>query len=289
MTHDPLHRWRLAVLLLLAAACFAIPPGREAAAQGQLLLKVGSTYQAESPWGSALHRFAAHVEHHSQQRIQVRLFNEGALGTPATLIERVIAGSLQAYAGPLAPLYPHVPALRALETPHLFPTDRVARARLNRSKTAIGVLLAATNLHFGQWQHQGFRSSFSLGEDDAEATVTEAATRGLHQQAKRITLSRHALSPGILVYSQRWFSGLPASSQEMLARLPAESEAQLADDVARLEGELLGAMRARGIEVVEPSSTEQRKSSVEERHDASAFLKTLDEPARALRRQLAQP
>lgn len=278
-------------MLLLAAACFAIPPRREVAAQGQLLLKVGSTYQAESPWGRALHRFAAHVEHHSQQRIQVRLFNEGALGTPAALIERVIAGSLQAYAGPLEAIYPHVPALRALETPHLFPSDKAARARLHRSKTAISALLAATHLHFGQWQHQGFRSSFTLGDasDDAEATVTEAAVRGLHQQARQIKLSRHALSPGILVYSQRWFDGLPASSQEMLSRLPAESEAQLADDVAHLEEELLEAMRARGVEVVEPSPAEQRKIAVADRRDATTYIKNLDEAARSLRRQLAEP
>lgn len=291
MTHHARHRSRFHAPLLLALACLAIPQGQEAAAQGQLLLKVGSTYQAESPWGRALHRFAAHVEHHSQQRIQVRLFNEGALGTPDALIERVVDGTLQAYAGPLEGLYPRVPALRALEAPHLFATDRIATARLRRSASSIKGLLEATNLHFGQWQHQGFRASFSAGEDESAvaATVTEGTVRGLHRQATRITLSRHALSPGILVYSQRWFEGLPANSQEMLSRLPTEMEAQLASDVSQLEEELLSAFRARGVDVVEPSVAEQRKITTDERRGTVEYVKGLGDAARALHRQLTQP
>lgn len=273
---------------IMAYVCSTSHSDRHAQAQGQLVLKVATSIHPESPWGRVLQRFVEHVQRGSRQRIRVRVYYEGVLGSDSDQVARVIAGNLQAYAGPIEALYPHVSALRALETPGLFNSTRHANARLQRSQGRIDEALQAVGLRFGQWQHHGFRSWFSTQDAARQtaATPVEAFTRGLQLRTERVTLTRHVLAAGLLVYSQRWFDGLPATTQTFLARLPAELSAPLATDIDALETRLLDALKQRGANVDEPTAAETRSSATQLRRDTEQYVKTMDEPGRALYRQL---
>lgn len=282
----PIQAWiRRGCLAALLAACVLAQSG-QGEAQGQLVLKVATPHHPMSPWGRALDRFVRHVHDATRQRIRVRVFYEGVLGPDADQVARVIDGSLQAYAGPINALATHVPALRALEAPYLFRSREDATRKLVRAHTRIDAMLGESGLRLGQWLHGGFRSRFTTREENTEhSTITEALLHGLDPRTASLLLTRHALAAGALVYSQRWFDGLPAQTQDLLTRLPAELGLTLDREVAALETELIDGLKARGFAVSEPTSDSR---AVEQPH-MNALLQTLGPAGRSLHRELATP
>lgn len=277
------------------AACLLIQPAPPIAAQGQLVLKVATSAHADSPWGHALQRFGAYVQQRSQGRIRVRVFYEGALGPDTSQVERVIAGTLQAYAGPVEALYPSVKALQSIETPYLFGSEREAGRALRGATGSMESQLSAAGLRFGYWQPRGFRSWFSTtdpirNERDlhgaTEATFVDAVQHGLHLRARHITLTHHAYAAGILVYSQRWFDGLPAQTQEFLGNLPTDVAGPIAAELGQVETQLIEAMKQRGIDVHVPDVAEARSLGRSLRAANDSYLRGLSEPARVLYRKL---
>ncbi len=274
-------------LAVLFTVCVVARTG-DGAAQGQLVLKIATPYHPQSPWGRGLDRFARHVQEATRQRIRVRVFYEDSLGPHAAQVARVIDGSLQAYAGPIEGLATQVPALRALETPYLFRSPEDAAKKLARSRERIEALLGEASLRLAQWQHAGFRSRVTLREAPIEAaTMTDVLVRGLDVRTTGITLTRQSLAAGVMVYSQRWFEGLPAQTQGLLSRLPDDFDAALARDVIALENDLVSGLKSRGVNVTEANAAEVRAH--EQRQAIDAHLQTLTDAARALYRQLSAP
>lgn len=283
----PLQTWiRRGSLAALLVACVLVQSG-EGAAQGQVVLKIATPHHPLSPWGRALDRFVQHVHDATRQRIRVRVFYEGILGPDADQVARVIEGSLQGYAGPIEGLAAHVPALRAMEAPYLFRSREDAAKKLTRAHDRIDTVLGENGLRLGQWQHGGFRARFVTREGQTEmSTITDALTHGLDRRTASIALTRHTLAAGALVYSQRWFDGLPAQTQSLLTRLPDELGLTLDREVAALETDLLDGLKARGIAVTDATS-EPRAN--EQRQAIDAYLQPLNPMGRSLYRDLAAP
>jgi len=110
--------------------------------------------------------------------------------------------------------------------------------------------------------------------------------RGLHLRARHVTLTEHAYAVGVLVYSQRWFEGLPAQTQEFRANVPRTITEPIAAEVGQVEAQLVEAMTQRGIDVHVPDAAEARSLSRPLRSAADSYLRGLSEPARVLYRRL---
>lgn len=109
--------------------------------------------------------------------------------------------------------------------------------------------------------------------DAIDVTLLDAAAAGHDRVATHVVTSHHALEPQIVVYSARWFEGLPEQIQRELEKLPSTLVEQARKAQHELEKRLLAHLRARKLEVVDPTNAER-----------SAFLRV----TRATRRELAE-
>jgi TRAP-type C4-dicarboxylate transport system substrate-binding protein len=78
---------------------------------------------------------------------------------------------------------------------------------------------------------------------------------GMDQYAPHLTMTRHALNPGLVMANRRWFEGLDDTQKSVLAgAFPAS--AVLRAGVRREEEEALDSLRERGLQAYEPTSDE---------------------------------
>ncbi|MBN1656657.1 MAG: TRAP transporter substrate-binding protein DctP [Deltaproteobacteria bacterium] len=93
--------------------------------------------------------------------------------------------------------------------------------------------------------------------DGFESTPVEAAASSWYRSVKHLTLSEHSYQPGIVVYSKKWFDGLPERLKVSLARIPNQLVKDERIAVRALNANLLTNMQQRGIEIYRPSSKEK--------------------------------
>lgn len=283
--------WATSACWIALLAFGALVQPADGAAQGQLVMKVATPHHPSSPWGRALDRFAQYVHEATRQRIRVRVFYEGALGASRDVVTRVVDGSLQAYAGPLDGWTTQAPALAALEAPYLFRTNVDAARKLAEHRERLQSVFNNAGLHLAQWQPEGFRQRFTTDTGEVQSTTfANAFVRGVDRRTRHVTLTNDSLELGALVYSRRWFEGLPAQTQALLTRLPDATKpgdrTTLEHEVDALETHLLDAIKQRGVVVHELSLAELNKA---QREAIDAHLKTLTDAGRALYRQLTAP
>jgi TRAP-type transport system periplasmic protein len=77
-----------------------------------------------------------------------------------------------------------------------------------------------------------------------------------YQAAKHLTLAQHAYQPGIVVYSKKWFNGLPKDIQKELTDVPQELVQEGREAVRRMDPVLLKNLARYGIQVHKPSASE---------------------------------
>ncbi len=78
---------------------------------------------------------------------------------------------------------------------------------------------------------------------------------GIHEHAPHLTLTRHAINPGVALANKRWFDGLSADRQQII-REAFVSSAVLRAGVRREEREALETLHSLGLEPYEPSAAE---------------------------------
>jgi len=93
--------------------------------------------------------------------------------------------------------------------------------------------------------------------DGFDNTPLFAFATSWYQAAHHLALSRHAYQPGIIVYSKRWFDGLPADIQEVLRNVPQDMVQEGRTNVRRMDPILIRNLERYGLEVHEPSSAER--------------------------------
>ncbi len=92
--------------------------------------------------------------------------------------------------------------------------------------------------------------------DGFDNTPLFAFATSWYQPAKHLFLGRHSYQPGIIVYSKRWYDGLPSDIQKVLDEVPADLVAYGRRNVRRMEPILLQNLKRYGIDVHEPSEAE---------------------------------
>lgn len=139
------------------------------------------------------------------------------------------------------------------------PTDakgvRVPVAR-GRAEAATYAALHLTQTPLGAGERPG--AALARGAVDAfEATLLDAVAATDDRGASHLVLSRHAFEPQILVFSERWFAGLPEEVQQSLAALPSELLVDARKIASDMETRVLAGLRTRGVEVIEPTRAER--------------------------------
>src|SRR5690606_30523115 len=75
--------------------------------------------------------------------------------------------------------------------------------------------------------------------------------------AKHLILSRHSYQAGIVIYSKRWFDGLPADVQQVLLNIPQAMVEDGRQGVRKMDPILIRNLQRFGIDVHTPSASEQ--------------------------------
>lgn len=94
--------------------------------------------------------------------------------------------------------------------------------------------------------------------DGFDNTPLFAFATSWYQAAGHLNLSRHSYQPGIIVYSKRWFDGLPADVQQVLESVPTNLITEGRRNVRRMDPILVRNLGNAGLTVHEPSAAERR-------------------------------
>lgn len=93
--------------------------------------------------------------------------------------------------------------------------------------------------------------------DGFDNTPLFAFATSWYQAAHHLNLSQHSYQPGIIVYSKRWFDGLPADIQQVLRSVPADLIAEGRRNVRRMDPVLIRNLERYGIQVHRPTAAER--------------------------------
>jgi TRAP-type transport system periplasmic protein len=107
--------------------------------------------------------------------------------------------------------------------------------------------------------------------DGFEGSPIEAFASSWYRFTNHLTLSEHAYQPGIVVYSKRWFDGLPEKVVEALDKIPKRISIDEREAVKKITPYLLKTMQERGITIYRPTENERE-----------VFVHTTDKITKAL-------
>ncbi|MCB9614309.1 MAG: TRAP transporter substrate-binding protein [Sandaracinus sp.] len=93
--------------------------------------------------------------------------------------------------------------------------------------------------------------------DGFDNTPLFAFATSWYQAAGHFTVSEHSYQPGIIVYSKRWFDGLPADVQQILTNIPREMVLEGRTSVRQMDPILIRNLERYGIQVHRPSAAEK--------------------------------
>lgn len=94
--------------------------------------------------------------------------------------------------------------------------------------------------------------------DGFDNTPLFAFATSWYQAAQHFTLSEHSYQPGIIVYSKRWYDGLPADIQQILTNIPREMVVEGRTSVRQMDPILIRNLERYGIQVHRPSASERQ-------------------------------
>ena len=94
--------------------------------------------------------------------------------------------------------------------------------------------------------------------DGFDNTPLFAFATSWYQAAKHLNLSQHSYQPGIIVYSKRWYDGLPDDVKRALDTVPQSLVESGRNNVRRMDPVLLQNLERYGIQVHRPSATERQ-------------------------------
>ncbi len=93
--------------------------------------------------------------------------------------------------------------------------------------------------------------------DGFDNTPLFAFATSWYQAAHHLNLSEHSYQPGIIVYSKRWFDGLPDDIKSKLTNVPRNLVTQGRQSVRRMDPILIRNLERYGIQVHRPSASER--------------------------------
>ena len=99
------------------------------------------------------------------------------------------------------------------------------------------------------------RSNTVVGFDN---TPLFAYATTWYQGTQHLNLSQHSYQPGIIVYSKRWYDGLPADIQQILSNVPATMVSEGRQNVRAMDPILVRNLERYGIQVHRPSASERQ-------------------------------
>ena len=94
--------------------------------------------------------------------------------------------------------------------------------------------------------------------DGFDNTPLFAFATSWYQAARHLNLSEHSYQPGIIVYSKRWFDGLPDDIKQVLTNVPGDMERSGRRNVRRMDPILVRNLERYGIQVHRPSASERQ-------------------------------
>ncbi len=93
--------------------------------------------------------------------------------------------------------------------------------------------------------------------DGFDNTPLFAFATSWYQAAQHLNVSEHSYQPGIIVYSKRWFDGLPADIQTVLTNVPPSLVAEGRQSVRSMDPVLIRNLERYGIQVHRPTAAER--------------------------------
>lgn len=94
--------------------------------------------------------------------------------------------------------------------------------------------------------------------DGFDNTPLFAFATSWYQAASHFTVSEHSYQPGIIVYSKRWYDGLPADIQQILTNIPREMVLEGRTSVRSMDPILIRNLERYGIQVHRPTAAEKQ-------------------------------
>ncbi|MEM9068882.1 MAG: TRAP transporter substrate-binding protein [Myxococcota bacterium] len=94
--------------------------------------------------------------------------------------------------------------------------------------------------------------------DGFDNTPLFAFATSWYQAAQHLNLSEHSYQPGIIVYSKRWYDGLPQDIQQVLQSVPNDMVSNGRRAVRRMDPVLIRNLERYGIQVHRPSAAERQ-------------------------------
>jgi len=93
--------------------------------------------------------------------------------------------------------------------------------------------------------------------DGFDNTPLFAFATSWYQAARHLNVSEHSYQPGIVVYSKRWYDGLPADVQQILTDIPEPMITDGRQAVRRMDPILIRNLERYGIQVHRPTDAER--------------------------------
>lgn len=140
--------------LVLGALLLASGP---AAAQEEVVVKVGTVAPDGTPWSELLNRVKARFKKESNDRIKTKVYFGGRLGGEKEMVRETREGRIQMWGGSTAAMATVVPELYVLESPFLFESDDEADFVLDKyALPHVKKLLEAKGFVFFQFSENGW-------------------------------------------------------------------------------------------------------------------------------------
>ena len=122
--------------------------------------------------------------------------------------------------------------------------------------------------------------------DGFDNTPLFAFATSWYQAAQHLNLSEHSYQPGIIVYSKRWFDGLPDDVKTALTSVPRDMVTSGRQNVRRMDPVLIRNLERYGIQVHRPSAAERQAFATAARGVPDQVASKAGSGARALLRAL---
>ncbi|MEM1417633.1 MAG: TRAP transporter substrate-binding protein DctP [Myxococcota bacterium] len=118
--------------------------------------------------------------------------------------------------------------------------------------------------------------------DGFDNTPLFAMASSWYQAAQHLVLSEQSYQPGIVVFSKRWFDGLPDDVKAVIQNVPSNVTQQGRRNVRRMDPILIQNMERYGITVHRPSAAERQAFAQASRNVANQVAKKAGGNARRL-------
>lgn len=127
-----------------------------AAAQAQVVAKVGSVAPEGTPWAEWLDGVKARLEKDTGGKLKLKVFLGGKLGGEKEMVEETKSGNLHVFGGSTGAVATYVPELNVLELPFIFSSDEEADFVLDKIRGQVSKLMEAKGFVMVMWAENGW-------------------------------------------------------------------------------------------------------------------------------------